>query len=514
MKSFRFRIILWTIVIAGTVMLGFGIAGNIAYEKVKLKQVDDTLSLLGERAAPPPLHFRFWDRAGPELLAEMERLLGGECVVAVYGQKELEEPAYGTEVVRDYEVVSWGNLTQLYESADSLPEVSGEFGPIPISGRGPMSGANGPPGGFGGRERNFRMEGAPPNYSLLSRVDLDDGDHWRVSLAKFGGYNVMLAVNLERVRRDSALIRRSFAIAFPVALLAMGVSIWVFVTRAIAPVRRLSKSIENVSAKSLGARLESDGEYREFALLIDHFNGMLARLDRSFTQATRFSADAAHELKTPLAILQGQLELALQEAEDKSESQRLLAGLLEETHRLKSITRKLLILAKADAGGLVVQRERFDLLALTQEVVGLLKEDEPGYPLQVSSKGSDFLVWCDETLCRQILNNLIGNALKYRMPEDAAVLIRLEARASGIAWEVTNPCVAMDSEARSRLFDRFVRGDASRNRLEDGTGLGLSLSLEFAKAQGGHLSIAEETGSDEMRICLVLPRFEGEAGAD
>ncbi|MBD5779697.1 HAMP domain-containing protein [Pelagicoccus sp. NFK12] len=506
MKSFRLRIILWTSVIAGAVMLAFGIAGNLAFKHIKQGQVDDFLRIMVERAHPPPSHARYWNRFGPEAVKELQKRFGTEVFIAAYGREDV-----GEQAASELTVVSWGQFEELFLDRSALPRSEGSYDPFEDRPRGSPSG----PGGFNGRERGFRMEQARPEMQFLSWVREGDGSHWRIAAVKLRGYNVLVGVNYETIREDTALMRNAFAIAFPVALAAMAACIWIFVTKAISPVRRLSDTIASVSAQSLAARVDSSGEYSEFASLIEHFNGMLERLERSFTQATRFSADAAHELKTPLAILQGQLEVALQQAEDRSDAQRLLGGLLEETHRLKSITRKLLILAKADAGTLEIQAERVDLAQLVEDVVELARDDEPEAKLrfEVSPSEQKLESLCDETLSRQILNNLVGNALKYRMPRESVVTVRLEAIGDMIAVEVANRCEPMDSDTRSRLFDRFIRGDAARNRAVDGAGLGLSLSLEFARAQGGQLSIVGDDPADLLRIQLQLPAYRGSRSA-
>lgn len=502
MKSFRLRIILWTTVIAGTVMLGFGIAGNLAFKHIKVKQVDDMLQRIVDRAPPPPAHGRYWNRFGESSHPELERRLGADVVFAIYGKEKLPEGTDDTEADK-FVIKSWGNLSGLFPNEADLPKVTGRYDPFEDRGRGPPLG----PGGGNPRDRGGRSEAKPPETTAFSMISAEDGSRWRLAQADYKGFNVIAGVNFEKVNEDTALMRNAFAVAFPIALIAMAACIWIFVTKAISPVRRLSDTIASVSAKSLGARLNSAGEYEEFASLIDHFNSMLERLEGSFTQATRFSADAAHELKTPLAILQGQLEVALQQAEDESDAQRLLGGLLEETHRLKSITRKLLILAKADAGTLEIQPERVDLQQLVHGIVDLAREDDPGVDLDFVAEGEGFDSLCDETLSRQILNNLIGNALKYRSPADARVAVRLASGQGLVIVEVSNRCEPMTEETRSHLFDRFIRGDAARNRSVDGTGLGLSLSLEFAKVQNGRLRLMEVEASDRMLVRLELPKF-------
>lgn len=511
MKSFRARVVLWVTVVAGLVMLGFGIAGNIAFERVKLAQVDDSLRGLVERLGAPPHHTRYWDRVGAELHKELEKRFGTDSLVVAYGYGK---PSDQDEEEARFAIVSWGNLDEVFTVPEAMPATEGFFNISQLPGR------LGPPGsdfsGPRGRGRNGRNAGPPPEVTPLS-IGRSGGDEWRAAYTGHRGYNVLLAVNYEAILQDTALMRSSFAIVFPVALLFMGFCIWILVTRAIRPIGELSAAIENVSARSLDARLSGEGSYSEFAPLIEHFNGMLGRLERSFGQATRFSADAAHELKTPLAILQGQLEVAFHQAEDGSESQKMLAGLLEETHRLTTITRKLLILAKADAGRLEAQKEPVDLQLLLSELVDFAREDDASAKIRFSHEDGElgsFVASGDRTLVRQILNNVLGNALKYRSPRESEIHVEIEASRSNLAVNVENACESLSREQRAQLFDRFVRADAARNRAEDGTGLGLSLSLEFAKALEGRLMEVDLGDERRMRIRLELPAFGADASSE
>lgn len=145
-------------------------------------------------------------------------------------------------------------------------------------------------------------------------------------------------------------LRAAFSLAALPALGFIGIGAWLLSGRALAPVEKLSDAMQTVGAQGLDRRIPFDGEDREFRRLIEAFNSMLERLERSFAQASRFSADAAHELKTPLAILQGQLERAIAEAESGSPLQKNLADILDEVQRLSVISRKLLLLSLADAG--------------------------------------------------------------------------------------------------------------------------------------------------------------------
>ena len=152
-------------------------------------------------------------------------------------------------------------------------------------------------------------------------------------------------------------LRDAFLLTFPLALLLIGIGGWVIGSRAFRPLKAIADTAEHVTARGLDQRIplvDSDGEV---ARVVRVLNGMMDRLEKSFHQATRFTADASHELKTPLTIMQGELENALQGAPAGSNEQQVFNNLLEETQRLKNITRNLLLLAQADSGQLKLSPE-------------------------------------------------------------------------------------------------------------------------------------------------------------
>ena len=199
---------------------------------------------------------------------------------------------------------------------------------------------------------------------------------------------------------------------------------WLMSTLAMRPVARLRSTMEAVNQQSLEHRLPAGREDREFKELIDAYNRMLDRLEASFHQATRFSADAAHELRMPLTILQGQIEQAMRLSGDQP-IQVQLAQMLDEAGRLSSISRKLLLLSQADAGKLVLLRTPVDLSSMLQERLA----DAQLLELQDVRISNDLeqqlVVQGDEQLLGQALNNLCRNAFKYTLPDG---WIRVRAR--------------------------------------------------------------------------------------
>jgi signal transduction histidine kinase len=243
----------------------------------------------------------------------------------------------------------------------------------------------------------------------------------------------------------------------------------------------------------------------EFVELIQVYNQMLRRLERSFKQASRFSGDAAHELKTPLAILQGELERAMQHAESGSELQQSLGNLLDEVSRLNGIVRKLLLLSLADAGQMrlyTVNINLSEMLMVMTEDIELLAPH-----LEVKTEIADRLqIWGDRDLLMQVLQNLVSNAIKYNLPQ-GWIQIQGEQQEDVVKVTVTNSSNLIPVNERDRIFDRFYRGDPSRNRKVEGVGLGLSLSREIARAHQGELTL-DRTSDQQTAFTLTLPRMK------
>jgi len=257
-----------------------------------------------------------------------------------------------------------------------------------------------------------------------------------------------------------------------------------------------------VTALHLDKRVPGEKADREFRQLIDIINDMLGRLETSFQQAVRFSADAAHELKTPLTILQGQLEAAMQSAPDGSGDQRTYKESLDEVQRLKSIIRKLLLLAQADSGRLPLNIQPVDFSQMIDNLVediGILNpelevvaEIQPGIKIQA-----------DADLLGQVIQNLASNAVKFSQDESP---ITLTLTANGkVEFTITNCGQTIAAKDREKVFERFYRTDKAHSRKTDGTGLGLSLAREIALAHSGSLELMD-SAEDATTFRLALPK--------
>jgi signal transduction histidine kinase len=237
---------------------------------------------------------------------------------------------------------------------------------------------------------------------------------------------------------------------------------------------------------------------------------MMDRLEASFRQATRFSADASHELKTPLAIMQGELENALQAATTGSPEQQLFNNLLEEIQRLKTITRSLLLLAQADAGQLNLTREPLNLTATIENVIEdahiLAAEAKLNFEAELQPQVT---LEADRALLHTALLNLLTNAVKYNEPH-GRVALRLEIADCRILFTICNTGPGVPPEEQPRIFDRFYRVGRTGAARVDGIGLGLSLAREIVRDHGGELALKESRAGSTCFV-VALPRKSAKA---
>ncbi|MSQ72422.1 MAG: HAMP domain-containing protein [Betaproteobacteria bacterium] len=337
-----------------------------------------------------------------------------------------------------------------------------------------------------------------------------DGDEWRSGLSVTPQSRIAVAMSLAEIDADMAALRNAFLFAVPLALALIGLGSWIVAARALRPARHLNASIRAVTAAGLDQRVTTGEQDREFEELTLAFNAMLERLEKSFLQASRFSADAAHELKTPLAILQGQLEGEIHRAEAGSRIQQVLTGILDEVRRLSAISRKLLLLSQADAAQLRLQIAPFDLsaglLALAEDARMLA----PHLPVSEDVAPGIF-VNADESLLTQILHNLLSNAIKYNI-EDGWIRIAASCPGDLATVVFSNASGGIEEGDRGRLFERFYRADRAHGRQVDGVGLGLSLSRELARAHGGNLELSVAPDRS-VSLRLTVPAVSARAVA-
>jgi len=332
------------------------------------------------------------------------------------------------------------------------------------------------------------------------------GRTWRIGVMGTPYSTLILGADLKEFTSGMRQLRDAYLAALPVVLLLVAAGAWLIASRALRPVTALTQTVEGITARGLDQRLTTCAHETEFARLITVFNQMLDRLEKSFHQATRFSADASHELNTPLTILQGELEQALQSARPDSEEQRRYAQLLDEIQRLKSIAHKLLLLSLADSDRLKPDLRPFNLSEALESVIEDVEILAADLTLE---KALQPALWisADADLFQQVLQNLAVNAIKYNHPGGRIRFeLRTEDNRAVICIRNTGPGIA--AADREKVFERFYRADQSRGRKVEGVGLGLSLAREIVRAHQGEL-LLEPPQENWTTFIIRLPVMIG-----
>jgi len=331
-----------------------------------------------------------------------------------------------------------------------------------------------------------------------------DGQNIRLAEFSENGLTLRAGDDLKEINQIGRDIFLAMLAAIPTVLLVTLVgSAWV-ASKAIAPVAEIRQAANRITAQRLDQRLPVPPTNDEIAGLIEMLNGTFERLQRSFEQSARFSADASHHLKTPIAILRADVEEILADVNCSESTQARAEGLLHRIHHLSSVVDNLLLLSRADAGRLEASKEEFDLGEVLEGVLDdALTLAEP-LDLKVEADVSKhLLIKADRTFVAMIAQNLVENAVKYNTPGGR---IRVKARPNNGEGEIIigNTGDGIPNERSEQLFERFYR---LRGRARvPGHGLGLSIARELARAHGGDVELVRSDGSwTEMRV--RLPRF-------
>lgn len=287
------------------------------------------------------------------------------------------------------------------------------------------------------------------------------------------------------------VFRIIFWCGVPATLLAVGGGWWMM-RRALAPVTALTKAAARVNEHNLASPLPRSGNGDELDRLTEVFNAMTERLDLSFARIREFTLHASHELKTPLTVMHGELETALQDKSLNAVQREQLESELDEVQRLAKIVDGLTLLTKADAGQITLAREPVRLDELVREACADAQSLARPRVIQVSVAACEELtVTGDRHRLRQLLLNLTDNAIKYNVPKGTVTLsLRRTGQTAELAIANTGP--GIPAEVLPRIFDPFFRGDSSHSQAVEGCGLGLSIARWITTAHGGSIQITSE----------------------
>jgi heavy metal sensor kinase len=307
-------------------------------------------------------------------------------------------------------------------------------------------------------------------------------------------------------------VTATFAWVIPVAILLASGGGYFLARKSLAPVVAMSSQAGRIGAANLHERLAIQNERDELGHLARSFNDLLDRLNQSFERQRRFMADASHELRTPVAILRGEAEVALSQQQRSLEEYRESLSILHhEAERLTHIVEDLFTLTRADAGQHPLQLSDLYLEELIGECVHSARTLALGKKISLSFEGAvESPIHADESLLRRMILNLLDNAIKYT-PEGGRVAVTCEREGEFYALRITDTGAGIPAELQPRIFERFFRADKARSRSESdggGAGLGLAISRWIAEAHQGRLELtrSDATGST---FTAYLPATSG-----
>jgi two-component system heavy metal sensor histidine kinase CusS len=275
--------------------------------------------------------------------------------------------------------------------------------------------------------------------------------------------------------------------------------------RGIRPVQEMATTARHISSTNLRERILPEGYPSELASLAITFNQMLDGLEESFERISRFSADIAHDLRTPVNNIRGEAEVALARPRSADEYRDVIESCLEEAVRLSALIGDLLFLARADSPLIHLRRERVDVGELLDGVREYYEAPaaDGGVSLTTTVADEPVMAELDRALLQRAVGNLVSNALAHT-PPGGAVVLETNADFSTIRIEVSDTGVGIPAEALPRVFDRFFRVDSSRSQGSGGTGLGLAIVQSIALLHGGKVEISSQLGQG-TRVTLHLP---------
>lgn len=291
-------------------------------------------------------------------------------------------------------------------------------------------------------------------------------------------------------------LQRDFWLALLAAAL-LTVVIGILIARhGMHPVRAIAQTAGQISAGQLAARIPEANVPPELAELVTAFNAMLGRLEESFQRLSDFSADLAHELRTPIHTLRMQTEVSLAKPRSDDEYRDLLASNLEEYERLSRMIADMLFLAKAEHGLIVPQREAIPLLDLGRQLFdyyGILADSQ-----QLTLEGEELTVHGDRLMLQRAIGNLLLNAIQHT-PAEGRVALSVREHDGAAVITVSNSGPAIPDAALRTIFERFIRADPSG----EGSGLGLAIAKSIVVAHGG--SIAASSSGQLTGFSVTLP---------
>lgn len=313
-------------------------------------------------------------------------------------------------------------------------------------------------------------------------------------------YTVQAGISTREEVETLERFQRYLLMFAPLLLLVAGGVGYGVSGRALSPVDRLTRAARTITGNTLSNRLEPLRTGDELQRLSDTLNEMLARIETSFTRVTEFTADASHELRTPISLIRTEAELALRRSRGEEEYREALRHILLQAERTTTLIEELLSLARADSGRDGLNLQPIDLRGTLQDVATGWRAVAGVRGLQFSERilEAELRVLGDEAALRRVVNVLLDNAFKYTASPGGTVTLSAEEKDGRAVISVRDSGIGIAEEDQTRIFERFYRVDKTRSREFGGAGLGLAIALWIVQQHRGRIQVESTLGAGSI----------------
>lgn len=315
-------------------------------------------------------------------------------------------------------------------------------------------------------------------------------------------YRLVTALSLDF--HHNYLDQLTYDLLYSAAILCLLVLFVVYflVYHGLRPLRLVSNKIQAVTSADLSIRLDANLVPKELTKLVNSFNEMIEKIEDVFTRQINFSADIAHEMRTPITNLVTETQIVLGKKRTNEELKDVLYSGLEEYERLSKMITDMLFLAQADDNRLIPEKKQINIREEIEAVFEYFEYlvEEKEIALKIS--GEVGIISGDKSMIRRVITNLISNAIRYT-PTGKSITLFLDDVENNIRIIIDNPGEPIAAEHLPRLFDRFYRIDKSRQRKNEGSGIGLAIVKSIIHAHGGRISVTSD--NESTRFIIYLP---------
>ncbi len=332
--------------------------------------------------------------------------------------------------------------------------------------------------------RNVQLEGKPYRF-IIQRLDVNGRS-----------FTVQTGVPIDEIIATVSVFQRDLLFLAPLLLLLAAAGGYWLSRRALSPVDAIARAARSISGDNLGARLDQLTSGDELQRLSDTLNEMLARIESAFLRVTQFTADASHELRTPIALIRTEAEISLRKSRGQEEYREALRHILLEAARTTSLMEELLSLARADSGCENLHLSVVDLNAAIAETASGWQHLIENRNLRFTYKSSDqpIPVLADRVALQRLLAIMLDNAVKYTLPP-GVVELRVESRGRKAIIAVRDTGIGIAEQDQRKIFERFYRVDKARSRASGGAGIGLAIADWIIKQHSGSIAVQSSIGN-------------------